>query len=125
MKKTPVVVAVIKKENLYLIVKRNKHKHLGLKWEFPGGKVEINESFEQALSREIKEELNIEIDIVNKIAEENYNDNKINVILYYYLCRIKEGDIFLSEHEDYAWVEKKDFLTYDFLEGDREIFYLL
>ena len=122
MKKTPVVVAVIKKENLYLIVKRNKHKHLGLKWEFPGGKVEINESFEQALSREIKEELNIEIDIVNKIAEENYNDNKINVILYYYLCRIKEGDIFLSEHEDYAWVEKKDFLTYDFLEGDREIF---
>lgn len=125
MKKTPVVVAVIKKENLYLIVKRNKHKHLGLKWEFPGGKVEINESFEQALSREIKEELNIEIDIVNKIAEENYNDNKINVILYYYLCRIKEGEIFLSEHEDYAWVEKKDFLTYDFLEGDREIFYLL
>tara|TARA_B100000700_G_C14439681_1_gene576485 strand:- start:134 stop:511 length:378 start_codon:yes stop_codon:yes gene_type:complete len=125
MKKTPVVVAVIKKENLYLIVKRNKHKHLGLKWEFPGGKVEINESFEQALSREIKEELNVEIDIVNKIAEENYNDNKINVILYYYLCRIKEGDIFLSEHEDYAWVEKKDFLTYDFLEGDREIFYLL
>ena len=125
MKKTPVVVAVIKKENLYLIVKRNKHKHLGLKWEFPGGKVEINESFEQALSREIKEELNIEIDIVNKIAEENYNDNKINVILYYYLCRIKEGEIFLNEHEDYAWVEKKDFLTYDFLEGDREIFYLL
>ena len=111
MKKTPVVVAVIKKENLYLIVKRNKHKHLGLKWEFPGGKVEINESFEQALSREIKEELNVEIDIVNKIAEENYNDNKINVILYYYLCRIKEGEIFLSEHEDYAWVEKKDFLT--------------
>ena len=125
MKKTPVVVAVIKKENLYLIVKRNKHKHLGLKWEFPGGKVEINESFEQALSREIKEELNVEIDIVNKIAEENYNDNKINVILYYYLCRIKEGEIFLNEHEDYAWVEKKDFLTYDFLEGDREIFYLL
>ena len=125
MKKTPVVVAVIKKENLYLIVKRNKHKHLGLKWEFPGGKVEINESFEQALSREIKEELNVEIDIVNKIAEENYNDNKINLFLYYYLCRIKEGDIFLSEHEDYAWVEKKDFLTYDFLEGDREIFYLL
>ena len=125
MKKTPVVVAVIKKENLYLIVKRNKHKHLGLKWEFPGGKVEINESFEQALSREIKEELNIEIDIENKIAEENYNDNKINVILYYYLCRIKEGEIFLNEHEDYAWVEKKDFLTYDFLEGDREIFYLL
>ena len=125
MKKTPVVAAVIKKENLYLIVQRNKHKHLGLKWEFPGGKVEINESFEQALKREIKEELNIEIDILKKIAQENYHDKKINVILYYYLCKIKEGNILLTEHEDYAWVEKKDFSKYDFVEGDREIFSLL
>ena len=49
-----VVAAIIKKNNYYLIVKRNRNKYLGLKWEFPGGKVEKNETFEDALRREIK-----------------------------------------------------------------------
>ena len=52
-----VVAAIIKKDNLYLIVQRNKHKYLGLKWEFPGGKIESGETFEEALLREIEEEL--------------------------------------------------------------------
>ena len=57
MKFTNVVAAIIKQDNQYLIVQRNRNKHLGLKWEFPGGKVHDNETFEEALSREIKEEL--------------------------------------------------------------------
>ena len=59
MNQTNVVAAIIKKENRYLIVQRNRKKHLGLKWEFPGGKVISDESFEEFLFREIKEELNI------------------------------------------------------------------
>ena len=51
-----VVAAIIKKNTKYLIAKRNRNKHLGLKWEFPGGKVELNETLEEALIREIKEE---------------------------------------------------------------------
>ena len=125
MNPTPVVAAIIKKENYYLIVQRNKNKHLGLKWEFPGGKVKFKESFNQALKREIKEELNVEINILEKVAKENYQDKKINVILYYFLCEIKEGDIFLNEHEDFAWVKKKDFFKYDFPEGDGKILSLL
>ena len=58
-----VVAAIIKKDNLYFIAQRNKKKHLGLKWEFPGGKVKSNESFNEALIREIKEELNITISV--------------------------------------------------------------
>ena len=61
-----VLAAIIKKDKHYLIAKRNRHKHLGLKWEFPGGKVHSNESFKNALIREIKEELNIVISIKNK-----------------------------------------------------------
>ena len=68
MKSTNVVAAIIKKNNQYLIVQRNKNKHLGLKWEFPWGKVDKNESFESALKREIQEELNIEINIYKKIT---------------------------------------------------------
>ena len=83
---TQVVAAIIKENNRYLIVQRNKNKHLGLKWEFPGGKVKSNESLEESLIREIKEELNIIINIQKKVAEERYKDHKINIQLNYFLC---------------------------------------
>ena len=125
MKSKNVVAAIIKKNNQYLIVQRNRNKHLGLKWEFPGGKVHDNETFEEALSREIKEELNITINMYEKIAEEKYKDEKIDIVLHYFLCSQKSGTIKLNEHEDLVWVEKKDFDKYDFAEGDGNILSLL
>ena len=125
MKSTNVVAAIIKKGNQYLIVQRNRNKHLGLKWEFPGGKVHENEKFKEALSREINEELNITINIHEKIAEEKYKDDKIDIVLYYYLCSLKNGMMKLNEHENFAWIEKKDFNKYDFAEGDGNILSLL
>ena len=122
---TNVVAAIIKKNNHFLIVKRNRKKHLGLKWEFPGGKVQESETFEEALSREIKEELNIKISLHDKIAEEKYKDEKIDIVLHYYLCTQESDTIKLNEHEDLAWVEKKDFDKYDFAEGDSKILSLL
>ena len=122
---TNVVAAIIKKDNHFLIVKRNKKKHLGLKWEFPGGKVQENETFEEALIREIKEELNIKISLQDKLAEEKYKDEKIDIVLHYFLCTQEDGTIELNEHEDLAWVEKKDFDKYNFAEGDGNILALL
>ena len=98
---------------------------MGLKWEFPGGKVDNNETFEEALSREINEELSIDINIHKKFTEEKYKDTKIDVILHYYLCSEKSGTIKLNEHENIAWVEKKEFNNYDFAEGDGNILDLL
>ena len=120
-----VVAAIIKKNNQFLIVQRNKNKHLGLKWEFPGGKVQESETFEKALLREINEELNITIIIHEKIAEEKYKDDKIDIVLHYYLCSHKSGVMELSEHEAFSWVEKKDFYKYEFVEGDGNILPLL
>ena len=122
---TNVVAAIIKKDNHFLIVKRNRKKHLGLKWEFPGGKVQENETFEEALIREIKEELNIKISLQDKIAKEKYKDEKIDIVLHYFLCTQEDGTIELNEHEDLAWVEKKDFDKYNFAEGDGNILALL
>ena len=122
---TNVVAAIIKKDNHFLIVKRNRKKHLGLKWEFPGGKVQENETFEDALIREIKEELNIKISLQDKLAEEKYKDEKIDIVLHYFLCTQEDGTIELNEHEDLAWVEKKDFDKYNFAEGDGKILALL
>ena len=120
-----VVAAIIKKDNLYLIVQRNKKKHLGLKWEFPGGKVQSNETFEEALTREIKEELNILITMYSKIADKKYKDDKIDIVLHYYLCTKHSGIMKLNEHENFAWVTKKNFDKYDFAEGDSNILSLL
>ena len=125
MKSYNVVAAIIEKDNYYLIAQRNINKYMGLKWEFPGGKVEPNETLKEALFREIEEELNIEIYIHKKIAEEKYKDKKINIILHYYLCSEKNGTIKLNEHENFKWVEKKDFIKYDFVAGDGNVLSLL
>ena len=125
MNVTNVVAAVIKKENYYLIAQRNRNKYFGLQWEFPGGKVENNESFQDALIREIMEELNITIRVNSKIAKENFKDKKINVIIHYFFCTIEEGDIKLSEHENFSWIEKNNFFQYDLVEGDKKILPLI
>ena len=121
MKVTDVVAAIIKKDNLYLVTQRNRNKHMGLKWEFPGGKVEANETLKEALTREIYEELNININVYEKLAEESYKDSEINIALHYFLCSIKDGVINLNEHEAMEWIDKTDFDKYDFVEGDGNI----
>ena len=125
MGQNKVVAAIIKKNNLFLIVQRNRNKHLGLKWEFPGGKVLSNETSKEALIREIKEELNVTINVQEKIAEEKYKDDKIDIVLHYFLCKLQNGRMELNEHENFAWVKKKDFNKYDFAEGDGNILSLL
>ena len=121
MNSTNVVAALIKKGEYYLLAKRNKDKYMGLKWEFPGGKVEQNEAFKDALSREILEELNVNIEIHNKVAEDRYQDEEINIVLHYYLCTLIDTNIILSEHEAIEWVKKQDFLKYEFVPGDGDI----
>ena len=121
MKPEDVVAAIITKDNLYLVTQRNRDKHMGLKWEFPGGKVEANETLQEALTREIHEELNININVYEKIAEERYKDSKINIVLHYFLCSIKDGVISLNEHEAMEWADKTDFDKYDFVVGDGNI----
>jgi 8-oxo-dGTP diphosphatase len=125
MKPTDVVAAIIKKDNLYLVAQRNRDKHMGLKWEFPGGKVDPGETLQEALVREIYEELNIDINIHEKLAEERYKDNEINIILHYFLCTIKNGVINLNEHEAMAWADKENFNQYDFVKGDGNITWLI
>ena len=120
-----VVAAVIKRGDFYLIAKRSKDKYMGLKWEFPGGKVEQNETFQDALSREILEELNVNIEIHNKVAEERYQDEEINIVLHYYLCTLIDTKIILSEHEAIEWVKKQDFSKYEFVPGDGDIISLI
>ncbi len=116
-----VVAAVIKKDNLYFIAQRNRNKHFAFYWEFPGGKVDNQETFENALKREIKEELSINIKVFNHIASEKHKDNKIDVKVHYFLCETINENMFLSEHEDMKWVQKNELVKYKMAPGDSKI----
>ena len=116
-----VVAAVIKKNNLYFIAQRNRNKHFAYYWEFPGGKVDKQETFENALKREIKEELSINIKVFNHIASEKHKDDKIDVNVHYFLCESLDENIILSEHEDMKWVQKNDLTKFKMAPGDSKI----
>lgn len=113
-----VVCAVIIKENKILIAQRSEKMKLPLKWEFPGGKLNEAENEEQAIIREIKEELNIEILPIKRISSNihNYGSFKINLIAY--LCDYIAGEIELIEHKDFKFVDFENLMDYDLAEAD-------
>ena len=101
-----------------LVTQRSPLMPLPLKWEFPGGKIEENETAEECLIREIKEELNIEIEITGSLSPNNhqYPDKLIRLIPF--ICRQIGGKIILKEHADYKWLDVKDLLDLDWAEAD-------
>ena len=114
-----VVAAVIKdEEGKILIAQRNLKKSQGGLWEFPGGKIEVGESREAAIIREIREELAIDIDVVGYIGEKvfNYPDKDVNLIALE--CVIVGGDIRLLEHEDAKWVGSNELKRFEFAPAD-------
>lgn len=113
MKKINVVCGVIVEDNKYLITQRGDSKNLN-KWEFPGGKVEPFENIFDAIKRELKEELSIEVTPIKKLLEYNYK--KYN--LCFIECALGSNKIILNEHLNFTWISKKEFEIYDFLEGD-------
>ncbi len=120
MKHIEVVAAVIEHENQYLCVQRNanKYDYISYKYEFPGGKVEPNETNEEALTREIQEELNLEIQIQKHIitVEHTYPDFKIS--MHTYLCQTQHRILTLNEHVDHKWLSKDELTSLDWAGAD-------
>jgi 8-oxo-dGTP diphosphatase len=92
--------------------------HLPLKWEFPGGKVELNEKPEECLIREIKEELDIEISVIRQLSinDHHYLDKSIRLIPF--ICRYLSGEIKLKEHANFKYLDKENLLDLDWAEAD-------
>ncbi|HEY1062873.1 MAG TPA: (deoxy)nucleoside triphosphate pyrophosphohydrolase [Daejeonella sp.] len=101
-----------------LVTQRSSLMPLPLKWEFPGGKIEENETAEECLIREIKEELNIEIEITASLSPNDYQYPDKLIRLIPFICRQTGGEIVLKEHADYKWLEVKDLLDLDWAEAD-------
>lgn len=117
MKEIKVVAAIIQKENKILATKRGYGEFINM-WEFPGGKIESGETKKQALVREIKEELNIEINVDKFAIDIEYQYPNFYLFMSCFMCSIKEGSIELLEHNDGKWITKKELNTLNWLPAD-------
>jgi mutator protein MutT len=113
-----VVAAIIKKNGKYLIAKRAKHKMHPGKWEFPGGKIEANETPEEALERELFEEFGIISKTGGHVITSIHDYGSIKIKLLAYESIHIKGDFHLSDHDEIAWVKAIEMTEYSFAEAD-------
>ena len=109
---------IVDNQNHLLAAQRSSAMSLPLKWEFPGGKVESGETSEKCLLREIKEELNVEIEIVKRLDSNIHTYPSITIKLIPFVCRIISGQIILKEHIKYQWSNKANLLDLDWADAD-------
>jgi 8-oxo-dGTP diphosphatase len=109
MKSINVVAALIEKNKKVLCVQRgySKYDYLNEKWEFPGGKIEDGEVEEKALKREIKEELSMEIEIIDKLITVEHAYPDFNIIMHIFNCSSNDEPV-LNEHINLKWLTKEE-----------------
>lgn len=121
MKKIEVVAAILIKDKKVFCAQRANKGPLALKWEFPGGKIEINESKEEAIVREIKEELLVDIEVEEYLMTVNHQYETFFITMHALICNVVSGEIKLKEHVDSCWLDKSQLLTLDWAEADKPI----
>ena len=120
-----VTCAIVMEGNKVLVTQRSEHMPHPLKWEFPGGKLKEGETPERCIKREIREELGVEIEVQQLLPSVKHIYSKNAIKLIPFICRIKSGEIALSEHHSFRWTDCADLDKIDFLEADVEVVALL
>jgi len=117
MKKIKVVAAIIIHENKVFATQRG-YGEFKDGWEFPGGKIEPGEIPEQALKREIREELDSEIEVKELFETVEYDYPSFHLSMDCFICQVISGDLVLKEHEAAAWLTKETLSSVDWLPAD-------
>ena len=120
MKQIEVVAAIIYKDEAYFATQRGYGEFEGM-WEFPGGKIEPGESSEDALKREIQEELGIDITIDEFLCTTNYDYPSFHLTMHCYLCCVESGEIVLREHKSARWLTSETLSGVEWLPADMEV----
>ena len=120
MKTVQVVAAVIFQGNTIYATQRGYGPWRDY-WEFPGGKIEPGETPEQALVREIREELDVGVTVLAPLARVEYDYPDFHLSMQCFRCRIDEGEPTLKEHEAARWLSRKDLYSLRWLPADLEI----
>ena len=120
MKKIEVVAAVILKAGEYFATQRGYGEFEGL-WEFPGGKIEPGENCNEALKREIQEELGVNIAVDEFLCTTDYDYPSFHLTMHCYLCSIESGNIELREHKSARWLTAETLDSVEWLPADRAV----
>lgn len=118
-------VAAIVRQGKILIDRRRKEGDMGGLWEFPGGKIEVGETIEECIKREIKEELDIEIAVGDRLTTITHAYENFDVTLYVHLCHYLSGEPQPLECEEIHWVEPDSLNGYQFPVANIQIIKLL
>ena len=116
-----VTAALIEEEGRVLLARRRPGKHMGGRWELPGGKVEQGETAEQSLCRELAEELGIEARVGEFLGSARFEGNGVRLELLVYRVQRVSGEPALNEHEEIRWVRPADLLGFDLADSDRTV----
>ena len=120
MKRIEVVAAIIRKEGRIFATQRGYGEWKDW-WEFPGGKMEPGETPEEALKREIREELSTEIRVDELLCTVEYDYPKFHLTLHCYLCSLVTEALHLNEHEAARWLANDELDSVKWLPADREV----
>ena len=121
MKSIKVVAAIIHDEDGRIFATQRGYGEMKDGWEFPGGKIEKDETPEIALKREIWEELETEIEVGELLKVVEWDYPTFHLTMYCFWCRIMSGRLTLKEHEAAKWLSKDEIDSVDWLPADREV----
>ena len=118
---TEVTCAIILDGDKVLATQRSYFMPHPYKWEFPGGKLLAGETPEACIIREIREELGVEITVIQLLPSVKHVDSHNAIKLIPFVCAIREGEISLTEHRLYRWINRSRLEELDWLEADVEV----
>lgn len=113
--------AIIERSGKVLAAQRSAGGSLPMKWEFPGGKLEADETEEEGLVREIREELCVEIRIGERLPVTDRDDIWRTIRLVPFVCELTTEEIILTEHEQVLWLTPNELPELDWAEADRDV----
>lgn len=119
--KTVEVVAAIITYNDRIFATQRGYGEFKDGWEFPGGKIEPGETPQQALVREIREELDTEIEVGSLVETVEYDYPNFHLTMHCFLCTIRSGDLVLKEHEAAKWLTREELDSVDWLPADVKV----
>lgn len=113
-----VTCAIVIDGSKVLVTQRSEAMKLPLKWEFPGGKVDFNEAAEMCIKRELIEELNIEVELLERLADSQFKYPTFTINLIPFIARVKAGQLILREHKAFEWLHPKELKALDWAPAD-------
>ena len=120
MKHIEVVAGVIEFDGKILCMQRDKGKfeYVSYKWEFPGGQIEEGETKQEALARELREEMEMEVDVNEHLTDVYYEYPDFTMNMYCFKCKAHSDKFVLNVHHDFKWLKKEDLMSVDWAPAD-------